>query len=212
MCWSPIQLRSELCGMICSFRRSLSFPLKVSSPSSNALRNPGLVDVVHRVCGAPRAVSGSWWLSLADGVHPSCIGHWEATQARTVLSGQRPFLPFSLPPPPPPAATHSPEVVWAGPEEFVNLQGLLVQRSKWFGVSSVQISSPVTSLSGKFVQFSSGHGGQDTGVHRDTGTWNTHEKLPHFYEVAWKLNALYRYQLLEFCSQHFSTTTVVDTN
>ena len=111
MCWSPIQLRSELCGMICSFRRSLSFPLKVSSPSSNALRNPGLVDVVHRVCGAPRAVSGSWWLSLADGVHPSCVGHWEATQARTVLSGQRPFLPFSLRPPPPPAATHSPVVV-----------------------------------------------------------------------------------------------------
>ena len=31
---------------------------------------------------------------------------------------------------------------------------------KWFGISSVQFSSLVTSLAGKFVQFSSRHGGQ----------------------------------------------------
>ena len=41
---------------------------------------------------------------------------------------------------------------------FVNLQRLLVQSSKWLGISSVQFSYLVTSLSGKFVQFSSGHG------------------------------------------------------
>ena len=48
----------------------------------------------------------------------------------------------------------------AGPEEVVNLRGLLVQSSKWFGIKSVQFSSLVTSLSGKFVRFSSGHGDQ----------------------------------------------------
>ena len=46
------------------------------------------------------------------------------------------------------------------PEEFVNLQGLLVESSKWFGISSVQFSSLVASYSGKLVQFSWGHGGQ----------------------------------------------------
>ena len=46
----------------------------------------------------------------------------------------------------------------SGLEEFVNLRGLLVQSSKWLGISSVQFSSLVTSLSGKFVQFSSGQG------------------------------------------------------
>ena len=48
----------------------------------------------------------------------------------------------------------------AGPAEFVNLQGLLVQSSKWFGISSVQFGFLVTSLSRKLIQFSSGHGGQ----------------------------------------------------
>ena len=38
----------------------------------------------------------------------------------------------------------------------MNLQGLLVQSSKWFGISSVQVSSLVTSLSGKFVRFING--------------------------------------------------------
>ena len=33
-----------------------------------------------------------------------------------------------------------------GPEEFVNYQGLLVQSSKWFGISSVQFRSLITSL------------------------------------------------------------------
>ena len=47
-----------------------------------------------------------------------------------------------------------------GLEEFVNLQGLLVQSSKWFGISSVQFSSLGTSLPGKFVQLSSGYQGQ----------------------------------------------------
>ena len=47
-----------------------------------------------------------------------------------------------------------------GPEQFVNLQGLLVQSSKMFGISSVQFGSLVTSLSGKLVQFSQGHGSQ----------------------------------------------------
>ena len=47
-----------------------------------------------------------------------------------------------------------------GPEEFVNLRGLLVQSSSLLGISSVQFSSLGTSLSGKFVQFSSGHRGQ----------------------------------------------------
>ena len=44
------------------------------------------------------------------------------------------------------------------PEEFVNLQSLLVQSSKWFGISSEQFSTLVASLLGEFVQFSSGHG------------------------------------------------------
>ena len=47
-----------------------------------------------------------------------------------------------------------------GPEEFVNLQGLLVQSSKWFRISSAQFSSLVTSLPGQFVQFILGHRGQ----------------------------------------------------
>ena len=45
----------------------------------------------------------------------------------------------------------------SGPEEFMNLRDRLVQSSKWFDISSLQFSSLVTSLSGKFVQFSSGH-------------------------------------------------------
>ena len=48
------------------------------------------------------------------------------------------------------------------PAGFVNLQGVLLQSSKWLGISSVQFGSIVTSLSGKFVQFNSGHGGQVT--------------------------------------------------
>ena len=44
------------------------------------------------------------------------------------------------------------------PEDFVNLQGLLVQSSKWLGISSVQLSSLVTNLPETFVQFSAGHG------------------------------------------------------
>ena len=54
-----------------------------------------------------------------------------------------------------------PRAVWRcgpGTEEFMNLQGLLVRSLKWFGISSEQFSSLVTSLSGKVVQFSSGHG------------------------------------------------------
>ena len=47
-----------------------------------------------------------------------------------------------------------------GSEEFVNLKGFLVQSSGLFGISSVQFSSLGTSLSVKFVQFSSGHRGQ----------------------------------------------------
>ena len=46
-----------------------------------------------------------------------------------------------------------------GPEEFVNLQGHLLQSSNWFCISSVQFSSPSTNLFGKFVQFSSGYRG-----------------------------------------------------
>ena len=34
-------------------------------------------------------------------------------------------------------------VYTSGPEEFVNSQRLLVQSSKWFGISSVQCSSPL---------------------------------------------------------------------
>ena len=45
----------------------------------------------------------------------------------------------------------------SGPEKFVNLRGFLAQSSKLFDISSVQCSSLGTSLSGKFVQFSSGH-------------------------------------------------------
>ena len=46
----------------------------------------------------------------------------------------------------------------AGPGDLVTLQGLLVQSSQWVGFSSVQFSSLVTSLSGKFAQF--GHGAE----------------------------------------------------
>ena len=40
----------------------------------------------------------------------------------------------------------------------MNLRGLLVQSSKWFGISSVQFSYLVTSLSGKFVSSVRGMG------------------------------------------------------
>ena len=48
----------------------------------------------------------------------------------------------------------------AGPEEFVNLQGILVRSSKFLGISSVQFSFLAISLTGKLVQFSTEHGGQ----------------------------------------------------
>ena len=41
--------------------------------------------------------------------------------------------------------------------DLADLQGLLVQSFNWFGIDSVQFSSLGTSLSGKFVQFCSGH-------------------------------------------------------
>ena len=44
-----------------------------------------------------------------------------------------------------------------GPKEFVNLQCLIVQSSKWLGISSVQFISLATSSSGMFVQFSWRH-------------------------------------------------------
>ena len=47
-----------------------------------------------------------------------------------------------------------------GQEEFVNLQGPLIQSSKRFGISSVQFIPLVASSLGKFVQFSPGHGDQ----------------------------------------------------
>ena len=50
--------------------------------------------------------------------------------------------------------------LFPGPEVFVNLQGLLLQSSRLFGISSVQFSSLVISLCEKFLQFSSGHGYQ----------------------------------------------------
>ena len=40
-------------------------------PSRNALVNMGMVDVVHRVRGGPRAASRGRWPPLAGGVHPS---------------------------------------------------------------------------------------------------------------------------------------------
>ena len=40
-----------------------------------------------------------------------------------------------------------------GPEEFVNLQGHIVQSSNWFGISSVQFSSLVTSLESSSSSF-----------------------------------------------------------
>ena len=67
-------------------------------------------------------------------------------------------------------------ILHSGPEEFVNLRGPLVQSSKWFGISSVQFSSLVTSLSGKFVQFSSGHGDQ----------------VPPFSSVQFRLGSVHR--------------------
>ena len=51
-------------------------------------------------------------------------------------------------------------IAFTRPEEFVNLQGLLVRSSKRFGISSVQFSSLVTSLTGNFIQFSLRHSGQ----------------------------------------------------
>ena len=51
-------------------------------------------------------------------------------------------------------------LLFAGPEGFVSLRGLLVQSSNLFGISSVHFSSLDTYLSGKFVQFSSGHRGK----------------------------------------------------
>ena len=53
-----------------------------------------------------------------------------------------------------------PQTSWPGPEELLSLQGLFVQSSNWFAISSVQFSSLGTSLSGKLVQSSSGHQGQ----------------------------------------------------
>ena len=56
--------------------------------------------------------------------------------------------------------SQDPIAMQPGPEEFANLQGLLVQSSNFFGVSSVQFRSLGTSLTGKFGQFSSGYRGQ----------------------------------------------------
>ena len=47
------------------------------------------------------------------------------------------------------------------PEEFVNLQGLPIQSSNGFASEQyLKFNSLVISLTGKFVQFSLGHGGQ----------------------------------------------------
>ena len=60
----------------------------------------------------------------------------------------------------------SPSSRWSlylpGLKEFVKLQGLLFQSWKWFGISSVQFSSLVTSLSRKF-----------------SSVWGTWAKWPH---------------------------------
>ena len=72
----------------------------MSSPSPDALYNPGLVDVVHRKCGGPRVASGSWRPPPAGGMRPSCLMHWCLTSwpGRFHLSDV-PFIPGPLSPP-----------------------------------------------------------------------------------------------------------------
>ena len=143
--------------MIFSLRRSLSFPLEVSSPVPNTLRNPGLVDVVHRICGGPRAASGSWCLSLTYGSRPSffflCTG---PTHARAVLSGQFPFLLGPLrPPPPPPTATDSAVVVLgrAGRVRVLARSSRSKLKMPWRQFCTVQFPSHQFVLGVRSVQF-----------------------------------------------------------
>ena len=75
--------------------------------------------------------------------------------------------------------------------EFMNLQGLLVRSSNWFAISSVEISSLGTSLSGKFVQFSSGHWCQEPPFSSFSSVRFTYSSGPggdicfHFWAIEW---------------------------
>ena len=72
-----------------------------------------------------------------------------------------------------------------GQEEFVNLQGLLVHSSKSFGISSVQFSSLVTRLSGKFIQFSSGHRSQMPSFSRFSSFSSVQKLLRPWFGLTW---------------------------
>ena len=74
----------------------------------------------------------------------------------------------------------------AGPEEFVSLQSLLVQSSKLFGASSMQISFLVTSLSGKFVQFSWARGTSDSVLFVQFSSFSSfHELFRPWLGLTW---------------------------
>ena len=86
-------------------------PLRMISPSLNALRNPGLVDAVHRVSGRSR-------IAPRNGLPPLTMGYESGTRrypGQTGMSspGRRPFLPgpMSPPSPPPYPTTHGPAIV-----------------------------------------------------------------------------------------------------
>ena len=67
-----------MCGQILYVKISTnpSFcSLQTSFPIPNALRNPGLVDVVHRLRGGPRVTPGGRRPPLTGGMRSSCFTH-----------------------------------------------------------------------------------------------------------------------------------------
>ena len=83
------------------------------------------------------------------------------------------------------------------------LQGLLVQSSKWFGISLVQFSSLLTSLTGKCIHFSSGRGGQVppfSSVHSVYFTWLESAFISFQGSVAKCLRSV---QFIQFISRAF---------
>ena len=52
------------------------YPLHFFAPSIDALLHLSLANVVHRLLGGLRVGPGTWWLTLAGGIHPSRSVNW----------------------------------------------------------------------------------------------------------------------------------------
>ena len=65
--------------------------LQTSFPIPNALRNPGLVDVVHRLRGGPRVTPGGRRPPLTGGMRSSCFTHCCQSPVRVPSSYSQSF-------------------------------------------------------------------------------------------------------------------------